>query len=174
MKPFQHLLNEVTLANLVQSTENNFSDKTDRSNASNLTHVQTIEYVPGNDGILRVVSHVLSKGNTYEQGMEFDGVEFKHEKEGDVVELEINGDEPLYITPIQKNRNDVRVTCTCMDFRFRFAYANYQKHALIGKPMEYNKVPGSNRPPVNPTNEIGMCKHLISLSRALAGIGVLK
>ena len=96
MKPFQQLLNEVTLANLVQSTENNFSDKTDRSNASNLTHVQSIEYVPGNDGVLRVVSHVLSKGNTYEQGMEFEGVEFSHEKEGDVVGLADDAADLLY------------------------------------------------------------------------------
>lgn len=49
MKIMQQLLNEVTLDALVDSTNDNFSDKTIRANESNRIHVNQLTYLTGNE-----------------------------------------------------------------------------------------------------------------------------
>jgi hypothetical protein len=72
------------------------------------------------------------------------------------------------IEPVQLNSETSRVACDCMDFRFRFANNNAKDNSLAGNPPPaYHRVPGSNRPPANPSNLPGMCKHLMAVVQNL-------
>lgn len=55
-----------------------------------------------------------------------------------------------------------KLKCQCMDSRFMWEYPMYKKASLIGAFRKYKRVPGSNRPPKNPDNIPGFCKHIWS------------
>lgn len=65
--------------------------------------------------------------------------------------------------------NEVAVRCNCADFRWRFNYYDFLDHSLYGK--KRTKYEGNYR--INPKEMPGMCKHLISLTRALTDSGIL-
>lgn len=52
----------------------------------------------------------------------------------------------------------------CKDYRHMFSWQNAGVRSHIGKLIKYKRVvPDSGRPPVNPTNTPGLCKHLLIL-----------
>jgi len=65
--------------------------------------------------------------------------------------------------------NEVAVRCNCADFRWRFNYYDFLDHSLYGK--KRTKYEGNYR--INPKEMPGMCKHLMSLTRALTDSGIL-
>jgi hypothetical protein len=80
----------------------------------------------------------------------------------------------FYHPQVDFNNTRVKVKCACSDFRFRWEYHLAQKSALIAKPRGYTKVPGSERPSVNPKGALGVCKHLTNFISALQQDGVIK
>lgn len=64
--------------------------------------------------------------------------------------------------------------CSCPDYRFMWMYYNKQPKALVGPVIPYTKVPGSNRPPRNPTETPGLCKHTLTLVRKLISLNILQ
>lgn len=77
------------------------------------------------------------------------------------------GSKLLYhpIPTIAENR--VQLKCSCADFRFVWEYPLFEQKALIGRFRKYIRVPGSDRPPRNPSDLMGFCKHTWSLLNAL-------
>lgn len=69
--------------------------------------------------------------------------------------------------PKPTENDTVQLRCSCRDFQFRFSNPLADKGALIGSPLEYKRVPGSTRPPVNPRHTMGLCKHLWAFLKAL-------
>lgn len=65
--------------------------------------------------------------------------------------------------------DDVTLRCDCKDFFWRFNYYNFLDHSLYGK--KRTKYEGSY--PANPKELPGMCKHLMSLTRALTDSGIM-
>jgi hypothetical protein len=65
--------------------------------------------------------------------------------------------------------NEVAVRCNCADFRWRFNYYDFLDHSLYGRKRA--KYEGNYR--INPKEMPGMCKHLMSLTRALTDSGIL-
>lgn len=56
----------------------------------------------------------------------------------------------------------VRVRCTCSDAYYRFNWYNYeQKAAFGGRPRPYERKT-KDRPSVNPTEQVGACKHIVN------------
>lgn len=69
---------------------------------------------------------------------------------------------------ISLEHQNVSIRCNCPDFRWRFSYFDSLDKSLYGrKPPKYVKAEGSNRPPANPLQLPGMCKHLIKLVEVL-------
>jgi hypothetical protein len=74
---------------------------------------------------------------------------------------------------IEYRKSEVKVRCDCPDFRWRFAWYNDKQKALYGvRPPPYKRK--TDRPPVNPRQLPGMCKHLFSMVKILGSRGVVK
>lgn len=75
--------------------------------------------------------------------------------------------------PASLSKSPCRVRCDCTWFYHCFSYYNWQDDALYGsKPRPYHRVvPDSGRPPLNPQELPGACKHIIAFARTLAGSG---
>lgn len=57
--------------------------------------------------------------------------------------------------------------CSGRDFRFRWEYALSLVKSLVGPFRKYKKVSGSTRPPVNPDDIPGYCKHIRTVVNSL-------
>ena len=165
-----NLLLELSLGNLLQSTQTAFPGTDARQNNVDSVAVKQIDLLPA-DGTLIAKGVVRgSKGKEYPVVVEFDDVTYNPEDKG--VTFVSNGQE-YSIEPLSKTTTNCKVACGCLDFKFRFAQYNNAKQALYGdKPDLYAKAVGSNRGPANPTQSPGMCKHLIDFVDSLEQSGL--
>lgn len=61
-----------------------------------------------------------------------------------------------------------RLRCQCADYYFMWEYWNKQNKGLLGPHKTYVRVsPPSGRPPVNPDESPGLCKHLLAMLKYL-------
>lgn len=70
--------------------------------------------------------------------------------------------------------NRVALKCSCQDFRFVWEFPLFENDSLIGRFRKYTRVPGSTKPPRNPDDLQGFCKHVWSLLNALNRAGSIK
>lgn len=70
-------------------------------------------------------------------------------------------------------RDPVKVRCSCSDYRFTWAFSNKMEGSFTGEKFPVY-VPTGTRPPRNPDNLPGLCKHLIGAFRVLKDIGYLR
>lgn len=70
-------------------------------------------------------------------------------------------------------RNTVQIRCSCKDDYFMWQYPNKSKGALLGRFKPYVRKT-ADRPPRNPGNVPGMCKHTLALVKNLFSMGVLQ
>lgn len=91
-----------------------------------------------------------------------------------VVAVDMINGKTAYFVPPELRDTPVKLFCACPDWRFRWQYPLYRKRATIGAYRHYVKVPGSNRPPVNPDNILGVCKHQYSLLGMLQSAGMIR
>ena len=73
--------------------------------------------------------------------------------------------------PLSRKTTDVLVRCNCPDFYWRFNYYNSLDKSLQGSKRGMYEAKGG-RPPANPFELPGMCKHLMKLSKALGEAGI--
>lgn len=134
----------------------------------------------GSPGIKSVMykGTVQGEKNEYPVYVQFRGVEFAEEAKPGFIPYEkgdVTGNKTIgYYEVPDLNRNDVALKCMCTDFRFMWEFPLYKAKALIGQFRKYVKVPGSNRPPKNPENILGVCKHVWSFTNALKEAGLVK
>ena len=159
-------LNEAPYAELERNTLQFQPPTQKRQHAVNPVQVQQMALVPyAPSNALEVRANILSNGNQYQSIMFFEGVEYQEEDSPENVTFTGADNEEHHIVPIDLQRNNVKVRCTCLDFRWRFSVHNQEADALHGPgPDIYQKVPGSTRPPNNPGNVPGVCKHLMKLA----------
>lgn len=164
------LLLELSLDNLLRSTEQAFPGTDARQNNVDSVAVKHVELIPA-DGTLIAKGTVRgSKGQEYPVVIEFQDVTYNPEDNG--VAFVSNGNQ-YTIAPLSRTLTHCKVACRCLDFQYRFAQYNDAKQALASDhPPLYSKRPGSNRGPANPTHAPGMCKHLIDFSTELAEAGL--
>ena len=95
-------------------------------------------------------------------------IKVKGGKEGDAgppVQMKNNPSVKFKPRKIRGNKNKVQVRCECEDFRFFWAPAVEKKKSLIGTFPPYIKK--TNRPPRNPQQVPGLCKHLLAVAKKL-------
>jgi hypothetical protein len=165
MKQFKYLT-EITMPQIKRNNETGFPSTKKRQHIVNLVNARELKFepfVPSNTLIVSCIT--VSNNHQYHTQLEFTKV---HYHENGVVAFNGSDGETHNIDKLNLNRDDVNVNCTCLDFRFRFAQQHYQNKSLVGEPPPpYTRVPGSNRPPVNPDNVLGACKHVLAVEQQL-------
>lgn len=78
-----------------------------------------------------------------------------------------------WIKKIDMKIKPILVRCSCSDYYFVFSWSNFKNGVQFGgKARPYVRVsPPSNRPPRNPHDYQGICKHLAQFSAMLQGSG---
>lgn len=103
--------------------------------------------------------------NTHEQAIMMSGVQFSPEG------VEIPGNQQRMI-PLSAAVEDLKVRCTCSDFYWRFATWDAAQKALIGNPPP-PYVKKTDRPPVNPDQSPGICKHIMAVVERIKRDGLI-
>lgn len=163
-----------TYNNLYTDIQQGFPETRARQYATQTIAIQNIKYVPVTRG-LNVQATVRSNQREYDPQIQFLGVKFLPAATATSTTIMGSDGEERHIEPIDLARSNVKVRCNCLDFYFRFASWNYSDQSLWGrKPPLYRKVPGSNRPPVNPMRVPGVCKHIVRVVEHLRQIKVVR
>ncbi len=162
---------EQSLSDLSSSAKSAFPDTSKRHKSLNSVRVTHVTYDrPDNDKLL-VTATVEGETNKYTTSILFDSVQFVNPDTTGSVDIGATQN----IMPLSHNSTDCKVMCECLDFYYTFAWYDFNKDSLYGKPQKpYEKVPGSNRPPRNPSNAPGICKHLMKVADHLQANGILK
>lgn len=165
---------EIALRKLRGSAEQTFPDTEKRQHSVGTVGVTKMKYIPYEGSHeLRVEADVSSGSNRYQCHMVFQDVYYESTDSNQTVSFQGEDEREYHIHPVDPNVTDVKVRCNCLDFYYRFAQANYQSDVLDGNPPP-TYVKKTDRPPVNPTNAPGMCKHLMKMMDQLETVGLLR
>lgn len=161
-----HFLAETSLNTLYTDTINGF-DTPRGQNAGRVQVVNKIYVAAPRNNAVGVRATTRSSAEQYDTRMWFEGVEYIQEDEdvgANTFAFEASDGQEYVIAPIGYNNNDVKVSCSCLDFYYRFAVWNHSDGSLFGKPPPPYTNKTDNREPVNPNRIPGLCKHLIKLA----------
>ncbi len=164
-----------TIPQLHQHIRQGFPHTKKRQHATHEVSITKLRYVPVLDNnVLKIDGATRSSnGNNHTQAMEIRGVTFQSANSGNVVQVsDVNGNSH-FVTPAPLNTSTVGVFCDCEDYQMRFAIFNIQQNCHIGPPPEPYIRKTTTRPPANPNNVPGMCKHLITIANDLQAKRIL-
>lgn len=168
-------LNEAsTEPELYDKTVAGFPDTKKRQHSTNTITISNVQYIPFvGTKMLHIKTTAMSNGSQYAQGIQILRVPIHtQEQEGTIAFTGSDG--KLYFTyPLDLNKHNVKVRCSCLDFYWRFAKWNYSDKSVIGPaPRPYVRKTDT-RPPVNPTQTPGLCKHLMKAFDQLHADGLV-
>ncbi len=164
---------EITLQKLQKTTVDAFPDTGKRQHQVGNVSISNIKFIPYEPSKeLKIEAVAVSGSNRYKCSITFEDVYYEATAAKELSAFKGVDGKEYNIHLIDTNVNDVKVKCSCMDFYYRFAQSNYQKDGLDGNPPP-PYVKKTDRPPVNPTNAPGMCKHLLKLHEQLETIGLV-
>lgn len=164
------ILLELTLYQLNRSTQNGFDDKrkgrAPRMNLTNVRYTPTMEN--GKQG-LTVNSDCISgdSGNHYQQVIVFQKVTLLPEDGPNARTFETSDGKQIHVDNYSLQSADVKVRCNCLDFYWRFTNFNFKQRALQGDPNPPYVRKTQNRPPANPMQKPGICKHIYQLLKTV-------
>lgn len=167
-------LEEVTLNDLERDTVFGFPNTKKRQHATDPVQITQMNLTPAKPtGDLICDAVAKSGAKTYDPKILFLEVQYEDEDTQSNVTFTASDGDAYNIVPISLSESNVKVTCNCLDFYYRFNNTNANKDALYG-PLRppYKTKPGSNRPPANPENVSGICKHLVKLVQSLRQAGL--
>ena len=169
------VLEDATIPFLKQEIERGFPDTKKRQHATNEVQVLTLQYTPIiKNNVLRLISTTSSdNGNTHSQVIDIKGMNFQPPNSGNTVKITDSKGTEHSITPAKLNTSNVGVFCDCEDYQMRFANLNIKNNCHIGPPPQRYVRKTTTRPPVNPMNVPGMCKHIIRITDDLKRQGIL-
>ena len=114
-----------------------------------------------------------TQGSVYDMVVRFDSnVAFVEEDNvPNVSFIAVDGKDYFIKAPFA-HKSKIKVKCSCLDFYYRFSVWNDQKDAHVDPPpVPYVKK--TDRPPVNPRRQAGVCKHLIKFINTLKAEGIV-
>jgi hypothetical protein len=170
----QQLLELSSVPALQGNIERGFPETKKRQHVTHEVVISNVQYMPYiGMKMLHVKSISASNGNQYQQALQFNGVAFEDADTDQNATFQASDGEDYHVQPLELTGHNVKVRCNCMDFHYRFANYNSQDKSLVGKPPPlYQRK--TNRPPVNPLQVPGMCKHLLKLVEILQRYGLVK
>lgn len=159
-----YLQEDATYPQLYTNIQRGFPDTKKRQHVANQVNVVKIQYVPieGNK-VLQVNATTVSNGNRHTPAAQFTNVQYQQEETSDAVTFKGTDNADHTIKQIDLSSTNVKVRCTCLDFHFRFSWQNYSDNSLVGNPPPIYRRKTTTRPPANPTEVPGLCKHLVRL-----------
>jgi len=168
-------MNESSLNDLFNSAVDAFPMTQFRQHATDPIVVKSLSWTPFlGVKTMFVKGLVQNEGREYTTMMLFKNVNYKPQT-NETVRLWASDGMPYKFEKLSLEGTDLVLRCNCPDFKWRFSYYNHLDKSLYGtKPRKYIASEGSNRPPANPFEMPGMCKHLIKLSHALQQANVFK
>jgi hypothetical protein len=156
------VLLEASITDLTNSSNRAFPSRSD--DASNVRIVKR-QYSKYDSDKLLLTATCGGETDNYETSIMFEGVQFTDPNNAE--SITVGG---ISILPIG-NDVQVKVRCNCLDYYWTFAWQNSGENALIGDPPPpYQNYSGQR----NPTNAIGMCKHLFKLRSDIETEGLLR
>lgn len=156
---------EMSYMKLLYNTRTGFDSKRkQKSTEVKLTNTIFIPYIE--DNMLEAQSESRTVNDTYTSKIIFQNVIFKTEVTSQTASVVGTDGTEYNFMKIHKNRTDVKVSCTCLDFHYRFAAYNQRDNALAGDSPE-TYVKKTDRKPANPSKVSGLCKHLIRMTTEL-------
>ena len=158
-----------------------------RQHATQPVQIAQMEYVAApKSGVLTIkaVARNFVSRKKYDTRITFNDVKYtKHTKidgqglhpkeQLDLMYFTAVDGERYAVRPLYLRTHTVKVACSCLDFRWRFANYNANHGALDGDPPP-PYVRKTNRPPVNPQQVPGCCKHILKTVEALMHTGLLR
>lgn len=167
-----------TYDDLYNNITTEFPDTTKREKATNEVNVSTVKLIPvrttAEGGALQVVASTRSNSHEYKQNMLFSDMEYEQEDTPENITFQATDGQEYHVKPILLTGNRIRVNCNCMDFYYRFAQWNYNNGTLMGRKPPIYRRKTDTRPPVNPGQVDGMCKHLIKVCDRLRQQGLIQ
>jgi len=164
---------DATMPQLHQNIVKGFPNTKKRQHVTNEVNIRNVEFIPfDTSGVLRVSAEAISNGTKYVPTIQFRDVQYM---QGDTITnvtfTGVDGKD-YSVEKITLPDHTIKVNCNCMDFYYRFATNNYSDDALDGDPPPlYHKK--TDRPPVNPMQVPGVCKHLLKLVERLKQLNVV-
>lgn len=171
------VLNEdQTIPQLHQHIQQGFPNTKRRQHVTHEVRVTGIQYTPMlQNGILRINSSTTSNnGNAHTQALDIRDINFQPENSGNNVTIQDNSGRSHSVTPAKLNVSTVAVYCDCEDYQMRFANFNIQNNCHLGPPPPRYIRKTTTRPPANPNQVPGMCKHIIKVTDELKQLGILE
>jgi hypothetical protein len=157
----EEIVLEVDYNRLQQNAEKKLKPgRSDRASDVRVTNTAFIPYI--NDNYLEVEAETQSKNVKYITRIVFENVVFRDAEMKDGAKVISPDGTEYFFKPINRKKAHVKVSCTCLDFYWRFAAFNQRDDALASDPPK-PYVKKTDRPPVNPSQVSGVCKHLIRL-----------
>lgn len=166
MLTYKQWLEEATILDISNGTEEFRFNVKEYPQAKFVNINKVVPYV-GTKSILfsgEIPSFTRRKAG-YNQTMMFKNVNFSDEPVDSPKWRLVPDRDDLWYEKPTLSKNDVALRCGCADDVYRFHYARKQQKALFGNIISYTKK--TNRPPINPDNILGMCKHLKNFVSAL-------
>lgn len=139
-------------------------------------HLRRIIVAKGVKTVYYNASVIGQTGKKYNQTVAFSTDVSDTPKRGYVKYKGVNDKKEFYYRIPSLSKDNIRITATCPDHLFRFSYALSLKKALIGKWHRYKRktpLPPKGRPPVNPKNILGFCKHIYAFINKLKESGMV-
>lgn len=170
----QQLLEVSSVDDLESNIVRAFPTTRKRQHATGEVTISNVQFIPYVGMKMLHVKSVSSSvnGSRYQQALQFVRVDFENEDTDTNVTFTATDGEDYHVLPVKLSGNYVKVRCNCLDFHYRFASYNSQDKSLVGRPPPpYQRK--TNRPPVNPDQVPGMCKHLLKLVSQLQGQGLV-
>lgn len=159
------LLLELSYFDLDGRTKNTMGPE--RSQKANQVQLDNLTYIPmANNAKLKIASNTTSNnGHDYWTSLLFDNVNYLDEESPNAYTFTGSDNTEYHIERLPAN-TQVKVNCSCLDFHYRFAVWNNKFRSLDGNPPP-PYVKKTNRPPVNPMQSPGVCKHIMGLMNSL-------
>ena len=156
-------LSESSLGKLYKSAVEAFPLTTMRQHATGPIKIDELRITPflGMNTLL-VRCNATNENRIYQPLILFRKVNFQ----GNGASIIASDDNQKYnFTPLSE-KTDTRVRCQCGDFHWRFNYCDWTEKTLYGnKRSRY--ISKNLRPSVNPTESIGICKHIMKFMEKL-------
>lgn len=173
LQQLQQIEEQSTFAELERNTTNFIPPSEKRQWATDPIQIDQMQLIPyEQSSSLMVQSVARNDEKKYQTIILFNDVTFEQEDTGQNVTFRAPDNQEHNVQRIQLNQSTVKVKCDCLDFRWRFAIYNAEDNSLYGdSPGLYQKT--TNRPPNNPRNVPGVCKHLLKTVQALQQSGLV-